>query len=311
MNEATNRQRFGRVAVLMGGLSAEREISLRSGAMVHRALLEAGVDAVAVDVGQDIVTVLENGGFDRAFIALHGRGGEDGRIQALLEFLGIPYTGSGVLGSALGMDKLRSKLVWAGQGLPTPPWRLLERVEDAVEAVAALGLPLMIKPVLEGSSLGMSKVDHADEMPDAWRRAADYGPVMAEAWIAGSEYTVAILGERALPVIRLQTPHAFYDYEAKYEANDTRYLIPCGLPPREEGALQSIALEAFRAADCRGWGRVDLMVDRSGQPYLIEVNTVPGMTDHSLVPMAARADGLEMPALCVGILAGTLGEASS
>ncbi|MGC9456553.1 MAG: D-alanine--D-alanine ligase [Halothiobacillaceae bacterium] len=301
-------EKLGRVAVLMGGLSAEREISLRSGAMVHAALLEAGVDAVAVDVGEDIVSVLETGRFDRAFIALHGRGGEDGHIQALLEFLAIPYTGSGVLGSALGMDKLRSKLVWAGQGLPTPDWRLLRSAEDAVEAVAALGLPLMIKPVLEGSSLGMSKVDHADQVPDAWRRAAAYGPVMAEAWIAGSEYTVAILGERALPVIRLQTTHAFYDYEAKYEADDTRYLLPCGLPEPEETALKSLALEAFQIADCRGWGRVDLMVDQAGRPHLIEVNTVPGMTDHSLVPMAARAAGLEMPALCLEILAATLEE---
>jgi len=306
--QAVDPTRFGKVAVLLGGLSAEREISLKSGAMVLAALREAGVDAQPVDVGTDIVTVLQQGGFNRAFIVLHGRGGEDGRMQALLAFLGIPYTGSGVLGSALAMDKLRSKQVWAGAGLPTPAWRPLEDENQAAAAVTELGLPLMVKPSLEGSSLGMSRVTTATEMPDAWRKAAAFGPVIAEQWIDGAEYTVSILGDRALPVIGLQTTHAFYDYDAKYLADDTRYLIPSGLDTAAEAQMQTLALSAFAALGGSGWGRVDFMCDRSGRPYLIEANTVPGMTDHSLVPMAARAAGMDMPALCLAILAQTLEE---
>lgn len=294
---------YGRVAVLMGGWSAERAISLRSGQAVLAALQAAGVDAHAVDAGRDVLQVLQRGRFDRAFIALHGRGGEDGVVQGALELAGIPYTGSGVAASAVAMDKLMSKRLWRGAGLPTPEFCVLEPGFDPGAVVTALGLPLIVKPALEGSSIGMSRVDRTGELAQAHAMAAACGgPVLAEAWITGGEYTAAILDGEALPLIRLETPRAFYDFEAKYQAGDTRYLCPCGLPPEEEARLQALALEAFAAVTARGWGRVDLMRDESGRPWLIEVNTVPGMTDHSLVPMAARAAGLDFQQLVLRIL---------
>ena len=295
---------YGKVAVLLGGLSAEREISLISGAAVLAALQSRGVDAHGVDVGRDVVRQLEDGAYARAFIALHGRGGEDGVMQGALETLGLPYTGSGVLGSALGMDKLRSKQVWIGAGLPTPEYVQLRSEADCAPALKRLGLPLMIKPAHEGSSIGMSKVIDAAALVDAYRLAARYDScVIAERWIEGAEYTAAILGHDALPLIRLQTPHAFYDFEAKYHADSTRYLCPCGLDAERETAIQKLALQAFDAAGASGWGRVDIMVDANGQPWLIEINTVPGMTDHSLVPMAARAAGIAFDELVMRILA--------
>ncbi len=301
----TSPQAYGRVAVLLGGNSAEREISLRSGAAVLAALQGAAVDAQAFDPAERAITELRQ--FDRAFIALHGRGGEDGCMQGALELLDLPYTGSGVLASALGMDKMRSKQIWLGQGLPTPAFRRLFAGMDFDAVVAELGLPLMIKPAHEGSSIGMSKVDRREQLESAYAQAAQYDAlVIAEAYIQGEEFTIPLLGERALPVIRLQTPHAFYDYDAKYRAGDTQYLLPCGLDAQTEQALQDLARRAFAGLGARGWGRIDAMRDAQGRFWLLEINTVPGMTDHSLVPMAARAAGLDFPRLCLRILDQTL-----
>jgi len=299
---------FGKVAVLMGGWSAERAVSLNSGQAVLDALLRQGVNAHGIDVHRpQIVNELQQGGFDRVFNILHGPGGEDGIIQGLLEVLGLPCTGSGVMASALAMDKLRSKQLLEGAGIPTPAWLILEADTEPGWVEASLGLPVMVKPALEGSSIGMSKVDDADALPAAYREAAAFqGKVLAERWIEGEEYTVAILGDTPLPVIGLETPREFYDYEAKYQADDTRYLCPCGLPAEEELRLQRLALAAFQALGARGWGRVDILCDPDGTPYVIELNTVPGMTDHSLVPMAARAAGIEFDELVVRILAHTL-----
>jgi D-alanine-D-alanine ligase len=292
-----------KIAVLLGGKSAEREVSLKSGGMVLAALRSRGVDAHPFDPAERGLDALIDERFERVFIALHGRFGEDGTVQGILEWLGIPYTGSGVLASALAMDKLRSKLMWRAKGLPTPPYELLETKTDFPAVARRLGLPLMVKPVNEGSSIGMSKVRAADALGKAYRLAAKYDRiVMAEKFIEGVELTCGILGEQALPLIRLETPRDFYDYEAKYIANDTRYIIPCGLAAAKEGEVQALCREAFRTLDCTGWGRVDLMLDRSGNPYLLEVNTAPGMTDHSLVPMAARAVGISYEDLCLRIL---------
>ena len=294
---------FGKVAVLMGGNSAEREVSLNSGQAVLAALCSQGVDAHAVDPASDNVHDLPAAGYARAFIILHGRGGEDGSIQAVLESIGLPYTGSRVLGSALSMDKLRCKWLWQGAGLATPAWRVLATAEEAVQA-KDLGLPLMMKPSREGSSIGISKVESVDKLKEAWQFAREYDEsVIAEQFIDGSEYTVSILNGKALPVIRLETPREFYDYEAKYQANDTNYICPCGLDSDAESAMQELALQAFDVAGVEGWGRVDLMRDAEGNNWLIEVNTVPGMTDHSLVPMAARAAGIEFEELVLRILA--------
>lgn len=301
-------KQFGRVAVLYGGWSAEREVSLKSGRAVLEALRARGVDAHGIDAGRDVVELLKTGGFERAFIAMHGRGGEDGVIQGALELIKLPYTGSGVLASALGMDKLRTKQLWLGAGLPTPAFRVLESMADAEAAARELALPLMIKPALEGSSIGMSKVRTVAELPGAFDKAAAFGPVLAEQFIEGGEYTVAILGPRALPPIRLETSHDFYDFDAKYLAHDTRYHCPCGLPPEAEAELKSLALAAFRTIGASGWGRVDVMRDGAGRFWLLEINTVPGMTDHSLVPMAARADGMDFGDLVLAILATTLGQ---
>ena len=296
--------RFGRVAVLLGGESAERVISLRSGEAVLAALLKNGVDAQAVDpADKAALAALPAGEYDRAFNILHGRGGEDGVIQGYLEMLGLPYTGSNVLGSALCMDKLRAKQLWQGAGLPTPAWALLTEAADLPRAERQVGFPMMIKPIHEGSSLGMSKVSNTDELEKAWQLAAEFDrQVLAEQWIAGPEFTAAVLGRDTLPLIRLETPREFYDYEAKYEAGSTRYHCPCGLPADHEKQLQGLALQAFDTLGASGWGRVDFMLDDADQPWLIEVNTVPGMTDHSLVPMAAQVAGIDMPELVWRIL---------
>ena len=299
-------ERFGRVAVVYGGWSAERSVSLKSGAAVLAGLQRAGVDAHGIDAGRDILQVLASGGFDRAFLILHGRGGEDGCIQGGLDIIGLPYTGTGVLGSALAMDKLRTKQFWAGAGLPTPKWQILASADDAEFAGERIGLPLMIKPTLEGSSIGMTKVRRTDELVPAWRAAADFGPVIAERFIEGEEVTVSLLGERALPAIRLETPRAFYDFAAKYEAGTTQYHLPSGLAPMVEERCRELARSAFAALGGSGWGRVDLMLDGVGQPWLIEANTAPGMTDHSLVPMAAAHAGIGFDELVVDILAQTL-----
>lgn len=306
---------YGRVAVLMGGASAERAVSLRSGAAALAALRAAGVDAHGIDTcdpsGRNALDLLAAGGpWDRVFIALHGRGGEDGTLQGALDTLGLPYTGSGVLGSALAMDKLRAKQLWQGAGLATPPWHMLSADTDFPAVAAALGLPLMVKPVLEGSSVGVSKVEAAADLPAAYTAAARCdSPVIAERFVHGAEYTAAIVGDAVLPAIRLETPRRFYDYQAKYEADDTRYHCPCGLDAGAEQAMQDLAWAAYRALGCAGWGRVDLMRDAAGQCWLIEVNTVPGLTDHSLVPMAARAAGWSVPALMLAILDSSFGDA--
>lgn len=298
--------KFGKVAVLLGGLSAEREISLKSGAAVLAALQRQGVDAHGVDVGRDIVSVLLAGEFDCAFIALHGRRGEDGLMQALLETLNIPYTGSGVLGSALSMDKVRSKQVWLAAGLPTPPFIVLRDDSDWSAVVDALGLPLAVKPAHEGSSLGAARVERLEDLQTAWSAAVEFDAVvMAEPWVIGKEYTVGILGDEALPVIRLETPREFYDYLAKYTADDTRYHCPCGLDADTEKRIQQMSLTAFKALGASGWGRIDLMLDDKGDPWLLENNTVPGLTDHSLVPMAAAAAGISFDELVLRILSAT------
>lgn len=298
---------FGKVAVLMGGLSAEREVSLQGGKAVLEALVRRGVDAHGVDVGRDVLSLLEQEQYDRAFIMLHGRGGEDGVIQGALESIGMPYTGCGVAGSALGMDKYRCKLLWAGLGLPTAEFVMLEQATD-LERAEALGFPLMIKPSHEGSSIGMAKVENRAQLEEAWRQAAGYDvEVMAERWISGAEYTASILDDQVLPLIRIETPNTFYDYEAKYQADSTAYHCPCGLEGEQEAALKRLAGQAFRAVGASGWGRVDIMLDGAGAPYLLEVNTVPGMTSHSLVPMAARAAGIDFDELVWRILA-TSGE---
>jgi D-alanine-D-alanine ligase len=306
MSREISLSEFGKVAVLMGGDSAEREISLRSGAAVLAALQQRGVDAHGIDAGADLLQQLAAGGFDRAFIILHGRGGEDGVIQGTLERIGLPYTGSGVLGSALGMDKYRTKALWRGLDLPTPESVLISDAED-LQAADSLTFPLMIKPSREGSSIGMTKVEDKQQLRQAWETARRYdASVLAERWISGSEYTATLLQGEALPLIRLQTPHTFYDYAAKYSADTTRYHCPCGLSPAQEAELQALCLQAFDAVGADGWGRVDLMLDEQQRPWLIEVNTVPGMTDHSLVPMSARAAGIEFDELVLRILATSL-----
>lgn len=294
---------FGRVAVLMGGDSAEREISLLSGAAVLEALRARGVAALAFDPARRPLAELVADGFDRAWIALHGPGGEDGAVQGALEWLGLPYTGSGVLGSALGMDKLRTKRVARAAGIATPDFHLLAGPADFAPALAALGLPLAVKPASQGSSVGMSRVAAASELEAAWRKAAAHDPVViAERWISGRELTVAVLQGAALPAIAIETPREFYDYEAKYFASDTRYRIPCGLAPAQEAALARAALATFAAVGAQGWGRVDFIAGGDGIPLLLEINTVPGMTGHSLVPMAAAAAGIDFAELVWRVL---------
>ncbi|MBI4742138.1 MAG: D-alanine--D-alanine ligase [Betaproteobacteria bacterium] len=296
---------FGKVAVLLGGRSAERDVSLNSGSRVLAALSRRGVDAQAFDPAERKLDELS--AFDRAFIALHGRHGEDGTIQGALELMGIPYTGSGVMASALGMDKWRTKLLWRSVGLPVPEFALLDDASDFARIERELGLPglpVFVKPAREGSSIGISKVRRAGELGAAYRTARQYDDkVIAERAILGGEYTVAILGDSALPIVKIEPANEFYDYDAKYLRDDTAYLCPCGLPEARETALRQQALEAFRIVGGRGWGRVDFLMDEAGAPYFLEVNTSPGMTDHSLVPMSARAAGISYDDLVLRVLA--------
>ncbi|QID19724.1 D-alanine--D-alanine ligase [Nitrogeniibacter mangrovi] len=296
-------KQFGKVAVLMGGASAEREVSLMSGNAVLAALRARGVDAHPFDPAEADLHVLKEQGFDRAFIAMHGRGGEDGTVQGMLEMLGIPYTGSGVMASALSMDKWRTKLVWLAAGLPTPRFHLLEADSDWEAVAADLGLPIFVKPVHEGSSMGATKVTEAAQLPDAYALAARYDSlVIAEAFIDGEELTVPFLGDEVLPVVRIVAPDGNYDYQHKYFTDDTQYFCPSGLPEAQERDLQALIGKAARVLGCRGWGRGDLMLTADGTPYLLEMNTAPGMTNHSLVPMSARVAGYSFEDLCVRIL---------
>jgi D-alanine-D-alanine ligase len=296
----------GKVAVLMGGRSAEREVSLMSGTGVLKALRDKGIDAYAFDPAERDLSELRREGFARCFIALHGRGGEDGTLQGALETMGVPYTGSGVLGSAVAMDKWRSKMIWLAGGLPTPRFRVLQAEDDWAGVARELGLPLVVKPANEGSTLGLTKVAAASQLPAAYELAARkyHDIALAEAFVDGPEYTASILGESVLPLIRIEASQGNYDYQSKYFSDDTRYLCPCGLPAEKEAALKALSLEAFRLLGCSGWGRVDLMLDAAGDPWLLEVNTAPGMTGHSLVPIAARAVGISYEELCVKILEG-------
>ncbi|MES3522048.1 D-alanine--D-alanine ligase [Enterobacter asburiae] len=299
-----------KIAVLSGGTSAEREVSLNSGAAVLAGLREAGVNAHLVDPKEVDVTQLKAMGFDKVFIALHGRGGEDGTLQGLLDLIGMPYTGSGVMASAISMDKLRSKLLWQGAGLPVAPWVALTRREfelglpDSVNTrIAELGLPVIVKPSREGSSVGMSKVEKAEDLSSALALAFQHGEeVLVEKWLSGPEFTVAMLGEEILPSIRIQPAGTFYDYEAKYLSDETQYFCPCGLEAECEADLQSLVLKAWHILGCQGWGRIDVMQDSDGQFYLLEANTSPGMTSHSLVPMAARQAGMSFSQLVVRIM---------
>ncbi|MDR2711268.1 MAG: D-alanine--D-alanine ligase [Burkholderiales bacterium] len=298
---------FGKVAVLLGGHSAEREVSLMSGGNVLSALQAQGVDAHAFDPAEKPLWALKDEGFARVFNMLHGRGGEDGTVQAVLELLGIPYTGSGVAASALAMDKWRTKMVWQSAGIPTPPYQIVDAHTDWTKLVEALGLPLILKPAREGSSIGITKIERADpqHLAEAYAEAARHDSlVIAETFIEGAELTAAILDDAALPLIRIAAPNGNYDYEHKYFSDETQYFCPSGLPAALEERIRAQALAAFRVLGCRGYGRLDAMLRSDGQWFFLEVNTVPGMTTHSLVPMAARAAGMSMEALCLTILKG-------
>jgi D-alanine-D-alanine ligase len=303
-----NPGKFGRVAVLMGGSAAERAVSLRSGAAVYDALKRKGVDAVAIDVTGSSIDALTGIKVDRVFNIIHGRGGEDGVLQGVLQVMGIPYTGSGVMASALTMDKLRTKLCWQGYGLVTPLWCLLQDENDLDACIEKLGFPVIVKPAQEGSSIGMSKAHTRDELLKALQVALEFRcDVYAESWVTGKEYTVAVLNDEALPVIRLETPNAFYDYEAKYNATTTQYHCPAGLDEEQELFLRNLAVTASKVVGVEGWARVDVFIDNSGQYQLIEINTVPGMTDHSLVPMAAKQAGIDFDELVWRVLETSLG----
>jgi D-alanine-D-alanine ligase len=303
---AVQPERFGKVAVVMGGWSAEREVSLMSGQEVFDSLTSAGVDAHAVDAGQDIASVLTAGGFDRAFLILHGRGGEDGRVQAALDLAGIPYTGSGVLGSALCMDKWRAKSLVSLHGVATPNAQLVSTEKEAINAVASIGLPVAVKPVNEGSSIGVTMVHSQNQVVSAFLEARRYGPVLIEQFMSGQEVTAAIVGETNLPLVSMRAAGEFYDYHAKYVADDTHYQCPVDLPDSVVERIQAMAMQAYKCLDCSGWGRVDFMLDDTGAPQFIECNTAPGMTSHSLVPIAARQAGIGFESLCLIILSDTL-----
>lgn len=300
---------FGKVAVLMGGRSAEREVSLMSGTGVLRALQSRGVDAHAFDPAERDLSELKREGFARCFITLHGRFGEDGTVQGALELLGLPYTGPGVMASAVAMDKLMTKRIWLAEGLATPAWRQVHSAAETRDAFEVLGSPMIVKPVREGSTIGLSKVTSVEQCDAAWALAAAQDPmVMCEQFIAGDEVTCPVLGTdaqaRALPVIRIVAPDGNYDYQNKYFTDDTKYLVPCGLPEGEEAAIQALVLQAYRTLGCRGWSRADVMIDATTRkPYLLEINTSPGMTGHSLVPMSAKAAGLSYEDLCLQLLA--------
>ncbi len=296
-------KKFGKVAVLFGGRSAEREVSLKSGAAVLAALQRSGVDAHAFDPAQRDLHNLLDERFDRVFIALHGRYGEDGTVQGALELMGIPYTGSGVMASSIAMDKWRTKMIWQAAGLPIPDFIMLNEHSDWDVVVQRLGLPLFVKPANEGSSVGISKVKQVGELKTAYEEAAKHDKlVIAERFIGGGEYTAAILNGRALPVIKIEPANEFYDYEAKYLRDDTRYLCPCGLSAAQEAEMQALAQQGFAVIGGQGWGRVDFLRGTDGKAYLLEVNTSPGMTDHSLVPMAAREAGISFEQLVVQVL---------
>ena len=302
MSQLANNE-FGKVAVLMGGWAAEREVSLNSGKAVLQGLLDKGIDAHGIDVDRHILDVLRDEKFDRVFNILHGRGGEDGVLQGALEVLGIPYTGCGVMASAISMDKLMTKRIWTGSGLPTPAFEILSSDSNFDDVIQRLGLPVIVKPALEGSSIGMTKVNEASQLEPAFMLAEKYGAmVFAEQWVTGKEFTVSILGDVVLPPIRLETHADFYDYDAKYQSNDTQYYCPCGLDNKAEEVLKALSKTAFEMIGGEGWGRVDVMQDTMGTFWLIEVNTVPGMTDHSLVPMAAKAQGLSFSDLTLEVL---------
>ena len=296
-----------KVAVLLGGRSAEREVSIMSGSGVLKALRAKGVDAHAFDPAERDLADLKREGYARCFIALHGRGGEDGTLQGALEVMGIPYTGSGVLGSAIGMDKWRTKMIWEASGLPTPRYRILSAADDWGAVARDLGLPLIVKPANEGSTLGLTKVTAVSQLAGAYRLATEkYRDLaLAESFVDGPEYTAGILGGSVLPLIRIEAPQGNYDYQNKYFGDDTKYLCPCGLPAEKEADLKALSLKAFRLVGGTGWGRVDLMLDSAGAPWLLEVNTSPGMTGHSLVPIAARAVGISYEDLCMRILEGS------
>lgn len=300
---------FGKVAVVYGGKSSEREVSLWSGAAVLAALKSKGIDAHGVDTQEvSLLNYLKDEKFDRVFIVLHGRGGEDGVLQGALEYLEIPYTGSGVLASSVGMDKLKTKQIWKAQNLPVLESYIIDDVETAERLRSVLSYPLAVKPAEEGSSIGVSRVDHADDLVKAWESAGGYNsPVFAENWIVGNgEFTCAVLNGVALPIIRMETDMAFYDYEAKYLRDDTRYFCPSGLPEAEEMRFRGLCEDAFKSLGAKGWGRVDFVVDADNNPWLLEINTVPGMTNHSLVPMAAKTAGISFEELCWLILEGSL-----
>jgi D-alanine-D-alanine ligase len=297
-----------KIAVLMGGASAEREISLMSGTGVLKALQASGLNAHAFDPSQRDLGELRREGFDCCFIALHGRMGEDGTVQGALELLGIPYTGSGVMASSVAIDKVMTKRIWLSEGLPTPAWRQVASAQETRDALAALGSPMIVKPAREGSTIGLSRISTPDECEAAYALAAQHDPiVLCEQFIRGDEVTCPVLGSgagaKALPVIRIVAPDGNYDYQNKYFTDDTKYLVPCGLPEGEEAAIQQIVLKAYRTLGCRGWARADVMIDaKTRKPYLLEINTSPGMTSHSLVPMSARAAGISYESLCVTVL---------
>lgn len=294
---------LGKIAVLMGGDSSERTVSLRSGDAVLQALLAAGADAFAIDVQGHAINQLLDAQFDIAFIAMHGRGGEDGTVQGVLEWLDKPYTGSGVMASALAMDKWRTKLLWSAAGLPTPKAFILSDNSDWQQIITALNNNAIVKPAREGSSIGMRRVHHSTELQESYQYASQYDAmVLAEEWVSGAEFTVAVVDGEVLPAIQLKTSHEFYDYEAKYQSNDTQYLLPCGLTVAKENELKELVLKAFEVLGCEGWARMDVMQDEQGGFWLLEANTVPGMTDHSLVPMAAKAAGMNMSALVLALL---------
>lgn len=303
-----NNLNLGKVAVLMGGASAEREVSLMSGTGVLAALRSQGVDAHAFDTGQRDLSELKRDGFARCFIALHGRFGEDGTVQGALELLGIPYTGSGVMASSIGIDKVMTKRIWRAEGLPTPGWFVVDSAEAARDAFAKLGAPMIVKPAREGSTIGLTKVMSLEQCDAAYALAAQLDPsVLCEQFVSGDEVTVPVLGTGAqaevLPVIRIVAPEGNYDYQNKYFTDVTQYLVPCGLPDGEEAAIQAMVRQAYLTLGCRGWARADVMIDaQTRKPYLLEINTSPGMTSHSLVPMSARAAGLSYEALCLRLL---------
>jgi D-alanine-D-alanine ligase len=302
--------RYGRVAVVMGGRSAEREISLISGKAVLESLLRSGVNAYGIDADSTLLQQLQKDKPDRVFIMLHGRDGEDGKLQGALEWLGIPYTGSGVLASAIAMDKIRSKLLWLQLGLSTADFVELKEDSDFAEVLEKLG-PCFVKPVCEGSSIGIGGAETVAELQAAWRKASQFdSTVLAERWIRGREFTVTILDDVALPVIELESANKFYDFEAKYVSNETRYLCPAPLTDEQTRGIQQLALAAYRSLGCSGWGRADVMQDSAGRFWLLEVNTAPGMTSHSLVPMSAKVAGLDFDALVLRILHTSVKEAA-